>query len=1095
MKTFNKPDTSSLPQPHGLFQGEHGPLIVVRKALQIYPHEVKLLLWVTLVQLSMRMSSILINNFAQTAFLKRYGVEALPAMYVMEALVTFFLATAVGVLMDRHRVIRVFTGLFVFFCIFAGIIRAIIPLGHAWVYPVLFLLKSQVISLLPILYWDILSDLFTTQQSKRLYTLITAGGILGTTLGSFLTPRVAHWTGVDNLLIVFMGGMILTAFLNEFTEKIVGAQIETRKDRKRGPRGTLKENYKAISKYVKQSPLLRYMIIIVAIPNMVLPIMDFQFNTTVDNYFATEQGTLHFFGIFRGISNAFMFVLLLFTGRLVARWGVPRSLLYHPLNYLLAFGFLLFRFDIIAGIYGRISTETLRTVLNNPARAVLYNFFPDHMRSVIRLFLRGNLVRLADFVGSGSLMIIRGLMDPRLLSLVAAPLVLIWIFFNLRIKKYYPAMVMQSLTDRHKDWKRLEQIDFKAWVSDKKAMAMLFDGLKDRSPDVALACAEILSRAAPQGWALALVEALQERPPEIQKKMLDCLGPEVSDEVTNILEEIARSAEPETITLLLPAITRIGAGSSMAIMKEMLHHTDPRVCAKAMAGLYAGTDSEAQTMYHAHMNALLGGERKDVELALEVIATTGDPGHKELLIREAMGSDTRRRTLALEGMARSGYEEGLPLVLKALEDSDRAVRQAAVQAMLAFGPNIPLISWIQQLGDQDQLTRETAVKGIRQRGDAITADLLVHLSSPKKLIREGILSLLAEMGYPQQDLSRFILSEITRCYGYLIDAKIMADNASSRAVTLLVEHLIEKKDEIVEVILRVLGNLEFQDRMPVILKAIHSESRRDIDNAVEVLSSSLYGDMRYRLIPLLDGRPLDETVGLAHDIPDLKNHIDSTRDETLMRLVNDPDPLTQTYCLYAIRDLKKESVFEDLVSRYGEAESLMVKNAAMSILPTFRPQEKARAVNVDLIEKIHVVSKVPLFKGLRQRELAAVAHAASLESVPQGHVVVEEGTPGNALYVVVSGKVSAIKRRGTSHETVLGVFHENDFFGEMALIDRQPRSASIIADREVSLLVLDSKSFEEIMREYPSLPLHICSVLCRRIREVHHAILPKNNAY
>ena len=111
------------------------------------------------------------------------------------------------------------------------------------------------------------------------------------------------------------------------------------------------------------------MMIIVAIPNMVLPIMDYQFNTVVDAYFTTEGDTLEFFGIFRGISNAVMFMLLLFSGRLVSRWGVPASMLLHPINYLISFGSLFFRFDLFTGIYGRFSTETVKTVLNNPAVA------------------------------------------------------------------------------------------------------------------------------------------------------------------------------------------------------------------------------------------------------------------------------------------------------------------------------------------------------------------------------------------------------------------------------------------------------------------------------------------------------------------------------------------------------------------------------------------------------------------------------------------------------------------------------------------------------------------------------------------------------
>ena len=87
-----------------------------------------------------------------------------------------------------------------------GMIRSMIPFRFVMIYPVLYILKSQVVEILPILYWDILSDLFTTQQSKRLYTLITAGGVLGTTLGSVLTGPIARRVGIDNVLLIFRGG-------------------------------------------------------------------------------------------------------------------------------------------------------------------------------------------------------------------------------------------------------------------------------------------------------------------------------------------------------------------------------------------------------------------------------------------------------------------------------------------------------------------------------------------------------------------------------------------------------------------------------------------------------------------------------------------------------------------------------------------------------------------------------------------------------------------------------------------------------------------------------------------------------------------------
>jgi ATP/ADP translocase len=220
-----------LPEPpsarHSLFPVRL-PAGGITKLLRVYPNEVKLLLWVTAIQVVMSTCSILVNNVAQTTFLKRFGSEALPAIFMLEAMITFFFAGFVSLLMERYRTIRVFTGLLLFYGICMGIVRILISMGVELAYPILYILKSQAVGILPILYWDILNDMFTTQQSKRLYTLISAGGILGTTLGSLMTRRIAIWVGTDNILLIFIGGMILAAVLNEFTEKVVGTPLQPR---------------------------------------------------------------------------------------------------------------------------------------------------------------------------------------------------------------------------------------------------------------------------------------------------------------------------------------------------------------------------------------------------------------------------------------------------------------------------------------------------------------------------------------------------------------------------------------------------------------------------------------------------------------------------------------------------------------------------------------------------------------------------------------------------------------------------------------------------------------------------------------------------
>lgn len=83
-----------LPEPpssrHSLFPFRL-PAGGLQKLLRVYPNEVKLLLWVTAIQVVMSTSSILVNNVAHTTFLKRFGSDVLPMIFMLEALITFFL--------------------------------------------------------------------------------------------------------------------------------------------------------------------------------------------------------------------------------------------------------------------------------------------------------------------------------------------------------------------------------------------------------------------------------------------------------------------------------------------------------------------------------------------------------------------------------------------------------------------------------------------------------------------------------------------------------------------------------------------------------------------------------------------------------------------------------------------------------------------------------------------------------------------------------------------------------------------------------------------------------------------------------------------
>jgi HEAT repeat protein len=1081
-----------LTSPHNLLQWEQ-PVHFLQRVLRIYPHEVKLLLWVTLIQLAMRVSSILINNFAQTAFLKRYGVEHLPAIFLIEAVLTFFFASAVGLLMERYRTLRVFTGLLFFFSLSVGIVRVLLPHDIALLYPILFILKSQAIEILPILYWDILTDLFTTQQSKRLYTLITAGGVLGTTLGSFVTAPVAKWVGVDNVLLIFVAGTVLAAFLNEMTEKVVGSPVQARSDRRRSQlRRRFRENFQEFIAFTKQSPLLKYMILIIAIPNMVLPILTYQFNVVVDSHFTTEQATLNFFGIFRGLSNALMFGLLLFTGRLVTKWGVATSLLFHPINYLIAFLGLIFRFDLIWATYARFSTETLKTTLNNPARAVLFNFFPSHMRGLVRVFLRGNVVRAADFAGSGLLLLIKGLVDPRLLSVVAAPFVLIWVYTSMKIKKRYPAMILQTLTDKQIDWERLEEVDFKAWANDKKTLERLILGLRDMNTDIAVACGEILAKIEPPGWTRSILEALPGKPAESQKRLLDLLKPEHAGQTVETLLHMAKEVSTVTLTHLITTLSRLDPKASLPVMIEVVDHPDPRVRTEALVGLYLSEDPKALTVFHQRIHDLLLKDEAGVLVAAEVLGRTGDASFSEVLLDWAGSKDTELKAWALLGLSKMRYEKAVDIALKAIEEPAPQVREAAVQVMMAFEGKMPLDLWIRLLGDEDPKIREKASLAIREQGNGIVQSLLPALALPSRVLRNEILSILDDMGPPPAELSKFVFRELEKAYRNLAYVGGLKGRENGNAITLLKEHLSEKNEDILEVVLRVLGILELGDWMKVILKAIQSRDRGDMDNAIEVLETSLHSDIRKILIPLLDERPLEEKLTVGNNKAGVNLPVGETPEKVLLRLLEHDDPFTQALALYALGEAPASGDLKNAISGYLAVENEIVKEAAHWALKepnVGTSYEQASQVNPNLVEKVQSIRSIPIFGNFRVQEFIAIASKTLTKRLAKGEIAVREGDPGDALYLVFHGELAVIKAMGTGQEVTLGRIGKDDFFGEMALIDSEPRSATVIAESDTVLFVFGAEDFIKLIKEYPIMPVNISNMFAKRIRLLQKRLL------
>ncbi|MGH9086957.1 MAG: cyclic nucleotide-binding domain-containing protein [Acidimicrobiales bacterium] len=124
------------------------------------------------------------------------------------------------------------------------------------------------------------------------------------------------------------------------------------------------------------------------------------------------------------------------------------------------------------------------------------------------------------------------------------------------------------------------------------------------------------------------------------------------------------------------------------------------------------------------------------------------------------------------------------------------------------------------------------------------------------------------------------------------------------------------------------------------------------------------------------------------------------------------------------------------------------------------------------------LSKIWLFSTCSARELRTVRRALEEVAVSQGRVLTEEGTIGREFFFIVEGRASV--RRGNRKVATLGA---GDYFGELALLDRKPRSATVTADTDMRLLVLGQRQFNGLLDAVPALGRKLLAAMAGRLRE------------
>ncbi|MDF1553095.1 MAG: cyclic nucleotide-binding domain-containing protein [Deferrisomatales bacterium] len=1030
-----------------------------------------------------RSSGVLLNNYAETAFLKRFGVEHLPYITAINAVVTFF---AMGYLAERSRGVpgaRVLSIFLVFSAAAVLLCRLAIPLGVPLIYPFLYVLKTQFEALLVFFFWNWANDVFDTRQSKRLFPLITSGGLLGSVFSSVLTPHAARWLAADNLLVAYAALAAAGALAAQRTGARFPSELTSaREARARGPIRSLMAEFGEVGPFLRGSKLAQVLLVLTLVPNIVLPIVNYQFSFVVDQTYNTEGGMIGFYGYFRGVQYTISLLLSLVAARVYGRFGLPVALMFHPFNYCVAACAYLLRFDISSAMYATLSAGVLRSAIHTPAVSVLYGLFPRDKRTLVRAFLRGTVVRVGILAGSGAVLWSQGWVPPRFLSVGVLALGAVWLGAVVVFKRNYTSILVDLIRNETLDVGAMEPDTAGEVFRGSVCQGELMSAFRGANGEDAVWYGTLLRELDEPGLDTEILEKLTGEDDPTRIRLLELLSPAAGLDALPVFRSLIDSARPELMIALAHAVVRLVPNVAPDRRKEIFDRAElPEVKACLLPGLIDQNPSHYQGVIDGWLaSADLAERRAGVMAAREVL----DPDRTDTLSRMLdVEADPGIVSLLLRTLGTRQPGAAASRVVPYLKHPDPVVREAALDAVVLEDDDTAR-AVVALLGDTSDTTRERALAKLEGTSHRIGPVLVEALGTYSRRVQDAVFRIAESLRVPDGVAIEFYLDQLRWAQRAREAADDLAYLPGSLERDLLMEHLEDRQRRRVRHVLRGLAAFDSSGRMRITVQGITSGDPRRVANGIEALENAVDGSLAARLVPFLepeDRKPTETPIPEGSGFP---RSLERAH-RALQTLLNEGDGVTRLLARHLATHMGEATAGAPPLTA-GIEDNLSIGAASQGVpLADGRITTKEHAMAdplVDVPHRILWLRKVDLFTDLEVGELAAVAQVMTEERFRAGETIAGREELGHRLGVVVEGSVSLRRKVGGDggSKEYLRV-PPGGSFGEVSLFRDVPPGISVQAHEDVHLLLLDRDEFEAVVKEYPEVALGVCRGLSQRL--------------
>jgi len=882
----------------------------------------------------------------------------------------------------------------------------------------IYLLLSAVQVLVLTHAWDYAGSMLTGRQAKRLLPMIGIGASLGAIAGGTGVAPTARGLGTANLLWISV--TLVVAALPLLW--LVNEPTREPEDSDQGRNvliGFLARSGRGIQA-VSSNQLLRLLALGLIGLTMTGTLIDLQLKFVLKESFGRDDITA-IYGLMSAAVGVGTLLLQFWASKvLFPRHGVSFAAMLHGTALLAAAGGTALVGGLVVLILAQALDDVLQFSLQKPVEQVSLLPFPGRIKSVALATLGGVLRPLSKATGGGVALLLAD--SPRLLPLATVGAAGIAVGAYSRHRKLYMGALESALTRHAVD---MSEVSSTPLVVDRSMIAVIERGLQDSDATVVIFATSMLEQLPAEEALPRLAQLIKHDVPEVRAEAASVFGrldaPLDFATGMSIAAQLAEEDVAYVVAALLDSVGRAGGIEPDSIVR-FLQHDDNDVRRAALVALgrldWVETDETLRSM-------LGQGSSRDQILASGAV---GELQRMDFMIELTdLIEESEVRPAALDALARLG-SAAVPVLASILDRRELPLplRRTVITALASI---------------KDDQAKTTLVALVNEPALGPAA-----LHSLSRMREEGTI------GAVEEAELRTVLREQMQD-GLLLSAasSIIRAKAEGPADLFIAAELQGLHTRSVHRVMKVLALSYDPTRIATIDSALLSDNPARRSNALELLEGTIDQASSALIMPFMDivaeGMPLQRTIEL---IPNGRR-VQKTPADALVDL---DDWWTRALALHYLgRDAE--------IALPGRSQDDVTEEVDM----------------MPLIEKVMILKGSEFFRNFPGSDLAGIAALTDVIHVQKDEVIFEQGEDGDAFYIVVQGAV-----RITRGATLLATLGSREGFGEMAILDKESRSASATAAEDSTLLSLDRDSFDRVIEQSPVVARGVYRVLTERLR-------------